>query len=425
MSNDNIDAYLNIINDTLTNLQEDFDFLYEAANKRPKEQDEEKIKLLEEIAQLKTHILTLETNRNMPLVVNKIESLDGELQARIEHLESKLQDAQFETLLLNSKVKSLQNEIIDLKGAIRVFLRIRHTGELSNIEIQNNKISILHLNRTHNFEYDRVFTPDDSQQEVYNELLNIIESACDGYKICIFVYGQTGSGKTYTMIGTETQPGIIYKTLNTLFSVKTQLEKDVNNNFKLEYSCIEIYNEEVIDLNMKNNHFSGKTINLTSLEEAYDLITKTLSTRRTEKTNCNLQSSRSHLIFTLHIETKVNNETRVGTLCFIDLAGSERINQSQVEGMRLKETVNINKSLSSLGNVFMAILRKDSHIPYRNSKLTHQLQEYFTGKSRVVMILNINSGVNQRNETISTLRFGAKVSECKLGRVEKNITKNL
>ena len=227
------------------------------------------------------------------------------------------------------------------------------------------------------------------------------------------------------MIGTETQPGIIYKTLNTLFSVKTQLEKDVNNNFKLEYSCIEIYNEEVIDLNMKNNHFSGKTINLTSLEEAYDLITKTLSTRRTEKTNCNLQSSRSHLIFTLHIETKVNNETRVGTLCFIDLAGSERINQSQVEGMRLKETVNINKSLSSLGNVFMAILRKDSHIPYRNSKLTYQLQEYFTGKSRVVMILNINSGVNQRNETISTLRFGAKVSECKLGRVEKNITKNL
>lgn len=59
---------------------------------------------------------------------------------------------------------------------------------------------------------------------------------------------------------------------------------------------------------------------------------------------------------------------------WVGLLRSERLNRSQAEGQRQKEACSINKSLSSLGDVFAALAAKSPHIPYRNSKLTHLLQ---------------------------------------------------
>lgn len=106
-------------------------------------------------------------------------------------------------------------------------------------------------------------------------------------------------------------------------------------------------------------------------------------------TNYNEQSSRSHFIFTIHVEGRHKETKQIfrGKLNLIDLAGSERILKSHAEGDRIKEALNINQSLTTLGKVFLALLNKQSHVPYRDSKLTHYLKDSLGGHSKSMLII--------------------------------------
>ena len=295
------------------------------------------------------------------------------------------------------------------------------------------------------FSFDKVFEPSSTQAQVFDEISQLVQSALDGYNVCIFAYGQTGSGKTFTMEGPEIEHmtdetmGMIPRAVQQIYKTAERL-KDKGWVYQVEGQYLEIYNETIRDLigtydstkkhDIKHSGFQGKTvvtdiktIEFTSPEQVQSVLKLASENRAVASTNCNERSSRSHSVFTLRLSGKnsITEESLDGTLNLIDLAGSERLSSSGSTGDRLKETQAINKSLSSLADVITALSNKDSHIPYRNSKLTYLLQnslgafvwiidELLGGNSKTLMFVNVSPLASNLSETLCSLRFATKVS---------------
>ena len=252
------------------------------------------------------------------------------------------------------------------------------------------------------FSFDQVFSVSSTQNEVYDGISDLIQSSLDGYRVCIFSYGQTGSGKTHTMTGNFEDEGIIPRSVKHILGQSIDLRKMNGWQITLNVSIVELYNEEVRDL-LSNTHVSSESQNklkisfsqgrvsisgikyenipINDLESGMEKLNKLLSqsakSRTIASTGMNDRSSRSHVLFMLEISCTHQNGTVIqGGLKLVDLAGSERLDRTGTinDAVRLKETVNINKSLSSLADVFSALSNKASHVPYRNSKLTLLLQ---------------------------------------------------
>merc|ERR1712048_551427 len=134
-------------------------------------------------------------------------------------------------------------------------------------------------------------------------------------------------------------------------------------------------------------------------------------------TDMNAESSRSHSVFALYLHgtnSELNEELH-GALHLADLAGSERLSKSGAEGDRLKETQNINRSLSCLADVFLAKAEGRSHVPFRNSKLTHLMEPCLSGHGKTMMIVNVGPEASNTHETLCSLRFAGQVCQCDTG----------
>ncbi|KAJ6411445.1 hypothetical protein OIU84_008090 [Salix udensis] len=309
------------------------------------------------------------------------------------------------------------NELQELKGSIRVYCRIRpflpgqaakHTtveyiGEHGELAVVNP--SKQGKDRRHNFKFNKIFGPESTQAEVYSDTQPLIRSVLDGYGVCIFAYGQTGSGKTYTMTGpngaSEEDWGVNYRALNDLFSI-SQNRRD---SFLYE---IQPNGLAVPDASMHP---------VTSTSDVLELIGVGLKNRAVGATAMNERSSRSHSVVSIHVRGKdlLSGAALHGNLHLVDLAGSERVDRSEATGDRLKEAQHINRSLSALGDVIFSLAQKNSHVPYRNSKLTQLLQSSLGGQAKTLMFVQLNPDVSSYSETISTLKFAERVSGVELG----------
>ncbi|XP_032436645.1 kinesin-like protein KIFC1 [Xiphophorus hellerii] len=354
--------------------------------------------------------------------------------------------------------RRLHNTIQELKGNIRVFCRIRplEDGGLSKhiqLAASDNKSIMLakteesHTGKTadtqknYHFSFDRVFGPLASQQEIFDEISLLVQSALDGYNVCCFAYGQTGSGKTYTMEGEEVDDtrGVIPRAVQQIFRAGDKLSSQ-GWEFTFTASFVEIYNETLRDLlytgkvSKRPEHEIRKTassdVTVTNLtyqkvhteDQVLGLIALAKENRSTAQTAVNDRSSRSHSVFQLQIEgVNAGRDLKCkSTLCLVDLAGSERMMKSQSQGERFKEMTSINSSLSNLGIVIMSLANKESHIPYRNSKLTYLLQNCLGGNSKTLMFVNISPESDSFGETLNSLRFASKVNDCVIGTASSN-----
>ncbi|KAK1316318.1 Kinesin-like protein NACK2 [Acorus calamus] len=279
--------------------------------------------------------------------------------------------------------------------------------------ISGNSISL--SNQPGKFEFDWVFGEECTTVEVYEaRTKEIVAAAVRGFNGTVFAYGQTNSGKTYTMRGSTDEPGVIPLAVHDLFN---SIQEDVDREFLLRMSYMEIYNEEINDLlapehrklqiheSLERGIFVAglREEIVTCPEQVLDFIKFGESHRHIGETNMNTYSSRSHTIFRMIIEsrekTEDGNETnacdavRVSVLNLVDLAGSERAAKTGAEGVRLREGSHINKSLMTLGTVIKKLSEgaesHGSHVPYRDSKLTRILQPSLGGNANTAIICNI------------------------------------
>lgn len=360
--------------------------------------------------------------------------------------------------------RQLHNTVQELKGNIRVFCRIRtilpcdkiagsKAPHLNVLNERSMEVSRLSADATLNessihapasgrgaskfeFSFDRVFGPSSKQEHIFDEISQLVQSAIDGYNVCIFAYGQTGSGKTFTMEGgdSDANEGMIPRSVRLIFATCNEL-KSKGWTYKIEASFLEIYNEQIRDLlgNGSSNHeirLVNNEVVVTNLRieevtnegQVNHLLARAQQQRAVAATSCNEHSSRSHSVLRLKLSgiNSATTETSHGVLYMVDLAGSERLKESGATGDRLTETKHINRSLSNLGNVIMALSSKEQHIPFRNSKLTFLLQQALGGSAKTLMFVNVSPKESCTNETINSLRFAAKVNQCHIGTAVKN-----
>ncbi|KAM9073749.1 kinesin-like protein KIF21A isoform 1-T1 [Megaptera novaeangliae] len=366
------------------------------------------------------------------------------------------------------------------ESSVRVAVRIR--PQLAKEKIEGCHICTcvtpgepqVFLGKDKAFTFDYVFDIDSQQEQIYTQCIEkLIEGCFEGYNATVFAYGQTGAGKTYTM-GTgfdvniiEEEQGIISRAVKHLFkSIEEKKHTSIKNglpppDFKVNAQFLELYNEEVLDLfdTTRDIDAKNKKSNIRIHEDSaggiytVGVTTRTVITesemmqclklgalsRTTASTQMNVQSSRSHAIFTIHLcqtrmcpqidaERATDNkvisessqmnefETLTAKFHFVDLAGSERLKRTGATGERAKEGISINCGLLALGNVISALgdkSKRATHVPYRDSKLTRLLQDSLGGNSQTIMIACVSPSDRDFMETLNTLKYANRARNIK------------
>jgi kinesin family protein 18/19 len=353
------------------------------------------------------------------------------------------------------------------KSNILVAVRVRplsktekQRGHRSILEVMDGKVvvvkdpkekenasDILRQNRSREkrYAFDYAFGPGSSSETVFRNTTEfLIDGVLSGFNATVFAYGATGAGKTFTMLGTETHPGIMFQTLRALFDKSSRIEQDKSQGveYRISLSYLEVYNELIRDLltpssdylELREDPIKGPTvsgiseISVDSPEHVMRLLQQGNKRRTQEPTAANKESSRSHAVLQIIIEQRdsapgAEASVKVGKLSMIDLAGSERASNTQNRGLRLIEGANINRSLLALGNCINALGKmkgRGGYIPYRDSKLTRLLKDSLGGNCRTVMITNVSPASFHFEETVNSLKYANRAKDIKTN-VKRNV----
>ena len=335
---------------------------------------------------------------------------------------------------------------INSRESVKVAVRCR---PLSKKELEKNYKNIIRVESKESsiyiqgpqgnvqFTYDYAFPENCNQEEIYDMTsAQIVAGVLEGYNGTIFAYGQTGTGKTYTMDGIPegSNRGIVPRAFEHIFDY-IEAHSDTHK-FSVTVTYVELYNEVIRDLlapikdpkqeqsliihEDPNKGFLVKGISIHKANSVKDLLKIQKyggKHRKTRATNMNEDSSRSHSILTLSIESLTEIEgsqhVRQARLNLVDLAGSERVAKTgQNSGEGFKEGVSINYALMILGNCISALTTKgNTHIPYRDSNLTKLLRDSLGGNAKTLMIAAIGPAEYNFSETMSTLRYAERAKK--------------
>lgn len=298
------------------------------------------------------------------------------------------------------------------------------------------------------FSVNKVMVAESTQQQVYDACAkDIVEAALEGYNGTIMAYGQTGAGKTHTMTGAEggrafAERGIVPRAIAHVFEAADAAAAE-DRTLRIRVSHMEIYNESVYDLlsfdadkpaaltvqegSRGTTHVRGlRLVTCDTAEEALAVLFEGESSRAVAEHRLNNASTRSHVIFTLHLESSAAPDadgsaprTVRSKLHLVDLAGSERLKKTGSTGVTAAEAVYINKSLTFLEQVVLALGKSGAssaagtHIPYRRTALTNVLKDSLGGNCRTRLLALLWPEDRHLSETVSTLRFASRMMRVK------------
>ncbi|XP_054847669.1 kinesin-like protein KIF9 [Eublepharis macularius] len=329
---------------------------------------------------------------------------------------------------------------------VHAFARLKPSADFSQDMIKfgpDNLTINIYIERDHSkgvvnnkqtdwsFKLDGVFH-NATQELVYDSVArDLVSQALNGYNGTIICYGQTGAGKTFTMTGTTgnyEHRGIIPRAIQQVFK---SMEDHASQFMTIRVSYLEIHNEIIFDLLSSTPHVAYPPLSIAEGPQGVSVKSLTVHTCPSEEVALNFlfegdmnrtvghhalnsHSSRSHCIFTIYIEchSRIMSDATFVTskINLVDLAGSERLAKSKSEGRGLKETTYINKSLSFLEQVIIALSERNrEHVPFRQSKLTYTLKDSLGGNCNTVLVANICSEPVHIVETLSTLRFATRM----------------
>mmetsp|Transcript_39136 Transcript_39136/g.124247 ORF Transcript_39136/g.124247 Transcript_39136/m.124247 type:complete len:691 (+) Transcript_39136:141-2213(+) len=342
--------------------------------------------------------------------------------------------------------RRLHNLIQDMQGQVRVYCRLRplnsreqRRGDIevvsasqgTTVEVSGDKAVGIVAAR---HKFDAIFAPG-SQEQIFEECQDLAQSAVDGHNVTVLCYGQTGAGKTHTMYGTPSEPGIAVRMTRQLF------ELIQGRGFSVTGSLVELHNNRLTDLlapatavatiaiesrtlvslrqeSEADISCEGLTeLPMQSADELEELV-RLGSTRRAVSAHAlNGESSRSHVLLTVKLYRSAEHLAGSGApdglpptskLLFCDLGGCERLKRSEAVGEQIREAIEINRSLSALGDVIEAVVQRRRHVPYRNHKLTQLLQDSLGGSAKALMFVNCSPAASSAAETVAALSFASR-----------------
>jgi len=321
-------------------------------------------------------------------------------------LEQQLGEAAARIASLTAMHATLHDQLVELKGNIRVVCRLRPMGSAKGLCVASRsspfQVTLANKTTTAQYNFDQVFGPSASQSMVFDCVKPLVKSALDGRDVCLLAYGQTGSGKTHTLVGpdggridaaassAEGEAGMIPRTVHELFALLASqgpgkgapLNGGVSGPGSVQQvflTVLEIYNETIRDLlvdpdpkkgppkvDLRVSSATGVSVpgamalQVPDAATTLEILSIAAENRATASTDVNDHSSRSHLVVTLRIVTTdaTNGNFTEAKLQMVDLAGCERTKVSNVQGAQLTEATAINKSLSALGDVVGALAGK-------------------------------------------------------------------
>jgi len=325
--------------------------------------------------------------------------------------------------------RRIHNLYQDLKGHLRIYCRVRplskkekHNKDKEGLKVDGNTLQVPHTGDT--FDFDAVFDMSSSQEDIFDATSDLAQSALDGRNVTVFCYGITGAGKTYTMYGAPGADGLTQRMIGEVY----RKAREAGDKVTISGSMMELYNNYLVDLlrpidwqgrqnpnlSMRLDKSGSVQVEGLAKEPAMDEIElqavfqRGLEQRAVAAHAMNAESSRSHVLFTVYVirEAEPGEVVQVSKLHFCDLGGCERLKKTEVEKEdRRLEAIEINKSLSALGDVIEAVAKKKKYIPYRNHKLTQLLQDAIGGGAKALMYVNCSPSHSTIRETANALKL--------------------